>query len=145
MTTPPNSGQPTPRTSNTPPSNPTNAANQTITPMPAPSSVNAPHFKGKHVTEFLDSLELHATAVQIDLNSLPRHVLQYCSRKVRYTIESAPHWKQSDWAATHAYLIKLYGLNDRKHHFTMEKFRKWVDEYSDRKSFSNVQDVDWYY
>ena len=110
--------------------------------MPAPSSVNAPHFKGKRVTEFLDSLELHAAAAQIDLNSLPRHVLRYCGRKVRYTIESAPHWRQNDWAATRTYLTKLYGSNDRKRHFTMEKFRKWVDEYSDRKSFSNVQDVD---
>ena len=27
----------------------------------------------------------------------------------------------------------------------MEKFRKWVDKYSNRKSFGNMQDVDQYY
>lgn len=95
--------------------------------------------------EFLDSLELHATAAQIDLNDLPQHVLQYCGHKVCYTIELAPYWKQNDWVGTHAYLIKLYGSNDCRCHFTMEKFWKWVDEHSDRKSFSNVQDVDQYY
>ena len=83
--------------------------------------------------EFL-TFELHVTATQIDLNSLPWHMLQYGGCKVWYMIKSALHWKQNDWAAVCAYLIRLYRLNNHRCHFTMEKFWKWVDEHSDRKA-----------
>jgi hypothetical protein len=43
--------------------------------IPTPGSPNAPHFKGERVTDFLDSLEAHATAAYIPYMSLPGFVL----------------------------------------------------------------------
>jgi len=69
-----------------------------IMPMPTPSSPGAPRFKGEHVNDFLDSLEVHANSAEVDLNDLPSYVLCYCSRHVKYVIEVATYWSQHDWA-----------------------------------------------
>ena len=121
------------------------AASRVLTPMPTPGSPNAPYFKGEHVDDFLDSLEVHAGAADVALNDLPAFVLRYCHRRVRYVIESAPHWAQHDWAATREYLVKLYGSNDRKPHVSLDKLRKWVKRHTERKAFTHVQQADRYY
>jgi len=66
-----------------------------IRPMPTPGCPDAPLFKGKHVTDFLDSLEAHATAANVPLNDLPAYVLRYCHLRVRNIIDSSPHWLDS--------------------------------------------------
>jgi len=81
--------------------------------MPAPGSPDAPLFKGKYVTDFLDTLEALASSSHTPFNDLPRYVLRYCHRRVHYIIEPAPFWTQNDWPAARAYLIKLYGSSDR--------------------------------
>jgi hypothetical protein len=116
-----------------------------ILPMPIPGLDDAPKFKGKRVTDFLDELEYHASVAQISCNDLPGHVLRYCSRKVRFTVEAAPCWTQNDWPAACAYLIKLYGSNDRKPRITIDKFRKWIKHHSRDQDFKSLQDVDEYY
>ncbi|KAF8221139.1 hypothetical protein L208DRAFT_1329924 [Tricholoma matsutake] len=57
-------------------------------------SLNAPHFKGKCVDNFLDSLKVHADSAEISHNDLPVHILQYCHQQVCYVIELAAHWTQ---------------------------------------------------
>ena len=116
-----------------------------VTPMPTPGSLHAPLFKGEHVNDFLDSLEVFADSAQVNHNDLPAYVLRYCSRRVRYVIESASVWSQHDWAAARTYLIKLYGSNDKKRHTTPDKLRKWTKKHSEKKAFSRLQDVDRYY
>ncbi|KAF8233236.1 hypothetical protein L208DRAFT_1267694 [Tricholoma matsutake] len=113
--------------------------------MPTPGSLHAPLFKGERVTDFLDSLEVFANSAQVDLNNLPVYVLCYCNCCIRYVIESASIWSQHDWAATRAYLIKLYGSNDKKQHTTPDKFCKWTKKQSGKKAFTHLQDVDHYY
>jgi hypothetical protein len=93
---------------------------QFVMPMPASNSPNAPVFKGKRVNDFLDTLEALATTSLVDFNDLPAYVLRYCHRRVRDVIEEAPHWIQRDWNATRAYLIKLYGSNDRQPHVSAD-------------------------
>jgi len=51
-------------------------------PMPMPGTPSAPLFKGKHVEDFLDSLEQHADSMRIDHNHLPPYILRYCHTKV---------------------------------------------------------------
>ena len=116
-----------------------------VTPMPTPSSPGAPRFKGECVNEFLDSLEVHANSAEVDLNDLPSYVLRYCSRRVKYVIEVATCWSQYDWAVARAYLIKLYGSNDKKQHITSDKLRRWIKKHSMKKAFNSLQDVDRYY
>jgi hypothetical protein len=121
------------------------AASRVLTPMPTPGSPNAPYFKGERVNDFLDSLEVHADAADVAHNDLPAYVLRYCHRQVRYVIDSAAHWNQHDWAATRAYLVKLYGSNDRKPHISPDKLRRWVKRHAGRKAFTRVQHADRYY
>jgi hypothetical protein len=116
-----------------------------IYPMPVPGTPNAPLFKGKYVSDFLDTLEALASSSQIPFEHLPGYVLRYCHRRVRDVIEAAPHWTQPDWAVTRAYLIKLYGSNDRKPHISADKVRKWIKHHSRDQTFNSLQDVDQYY
>ncbi|KAF8889915.1 hypothetical protein BD779DRAFT_1428928, partial [Infundibulicybe gibba] len=75
----------------------------------------------------------------------PGFLLRYCSRKVRNVIEEAPHWSQRDWAGARAYLLDLYGSNDRAPRCTPDKLRRWSKRYAGRGVFNCVQDVDRYY
>jgi hypothetical protein len=113
--------------------------------MPIPGTPNAPLFKGKYVTDFLDTLEALASSSQIPFDELPRYILRYCHRRVRYVIEPAPLWTENDWPAARAYLVKLYGSNDRKPCITPDKFRKWIKHHSRNQNFKSLQDVDQYY
>ena len=116
-----------------------------VIPMPTPRSPNAPFFKGERVTDFLDCLEAHATAANVQFNDLPAYVLRYCHRHVRNIIDSSNHWTQHDWATTRSYLVDLYGSNDRKPKNSPERLRKWVKFHADTYVFSRLQDVDRYY
>ena len=91
-----------------------------VLPMPTPGSPNAPLFKGRRVTDFLDSLEAHAAAANIPLNDLPAYVLRYCHLRVRNIIESLMIWIQHDWAAARSHLVDLYGLSDRKPRISLD-------------------------
>lgn len=51
------------------------AALRIITPMPTPGAHNAPYFKGKHMNNFLDSLEVHVDSTDIQHNDLPAYIL----------------------------------------------------------------------
>ena len=46
-------------------------------PMPTPGTSQAPYFKGKRVTDFLESLEVHVSAAQIAFDQLPKYILRY--------------------------------------------------------------------
>jgi hypothetical protein len=67
-------------------------ASMLVIPMPTPGSPNMPHFKGKHITDFLDSLEAHAMATNVQFNDLPAYDLHYCHRHVRNIMEYSTHW-----------------------------------------------------
>ena len=114
-------------------------------PMPTPGSPNAPLFKGQRVTDFLDSLEAHATAANIALNNLPAFVLRYCHRRVRNIINTSTIWTQHDWTAARSHLIKLYGSNDQKLKSSPNRLRKWVKLHTETCSITRLQDVDRYY
>ena len=113
--------------------------------MPTPRSPDAPLFKGKRVTDFLDSLEAHATAANLPLNDLPSYVLRYCHRRVRDIIDSSTIWTQHDWTAARSHLIELYGSSDRKPRISSDRLRKWVGLHAETGSISSLQDVDRYY
>ena len=59
-------------------------------PMPTPGASGAPKFKGKCVSDFLDSLEQHADSACIPHSLLPGYVLRYCHTKVRTVIGASP-------------------------------------------------------
>jgi hypothetical protein len=52
-------------------------------PMLTPGMSQVPYFKGKHVTDFLESLKAHASAAQISFNQLPGYILRYSHSSVK--------------------------------------------------------------
>jgi len=114
-------------------------------PMPTPGSPNMPHFKGEHVTDFLDALKAHAMAANIPQHNLPAYILRYCHRCIQQIIESAPHWTEHDWAATQTYLTKLYASSDHKPKVSPDHLRKWVSIHAEGRTFAKLQDIDQYY
>jgi len=81
-------------------------------PMPTPGVPGAPKFKGKHVSDFLDSLEQHADSTRVSHSLLPGYVLRYCHNKVRIVIGSWPLLTGDDWVETRVHLTDLYRSND---------------------------------
>ena len=81
-------------------------------PMPTPGTLGAPKFKGKRVSDFLDTLEQHADSARVPHLLLPGYVLRYCHSKVRMVIGSSPLLSGDDWVSTRVYLDDLYGSND---------------------------------
>ena len=116
-----------------------------VLPMPTPGSPTAPFVKGRRVTDFLDSLEAHATVANIPLNDLPAYVLRYCHRRVCNIIDLSTHWTQHDWAAARSHLVDLYGSGDQKPRVSADRLRKWIRLHADTRSISRLQDVDRYY
>ena len=114
-------------------------------PMPTPGTSQAPHFKGKCITDFLESLEAHALAAQIPLEQLPGHVQRYCHSSVKRVIESNEVFKGNSWAATRTFLVNLYGSSDKALVLTADKLWAWIKEHAEDASITQLKDVDKYY
>ncbi|GLB40078.1 hypothetical protein LshimejAT787_0705880 [Lyophyllum shimeji] len=115
------------------------------TPMPTAGTPNAPFFKGKGIQDFLDSLEQHADQARINHDRLPQYILRYCHPRVRKVIEGEPLWAGSDWASCSAYLVDLYGSNDKTPPHTPERLRLWTDKHGEVGRIASIQDVDKYF
>jgi len=81
-------------------------------PMPTPGTPGTPKFKGKHVSDFLDSLEQHVDSAQVSHSLLPGYVLRYCHPKVWMVIGASDFLTGDDWVATRVFLDDLYGSNN---------------------------------
>ena len=93
--------------------------------MPTPRTPTAPHFKGKHVQDFLDSLEQHADSARVPHSQLPRYVLRYCHTKVRIVIEGSAVWNGDDWVSARNFLADLYSSNDSIPINSPDRLRQW--------------------
>src|ERR1700759_4126213 len=98
--------------SNTPPSTMTHTA-VPIIPMPTPGTGKAPYFKGKRVTDFLDSLEVHASAAQVAFSFLLSHILRYCHSSVRKVVENDTCISGVDWQAVRDLFTNLYSSSNK--------------------------------
>jgi len=94
-------------------------------PMPTPGMPGAPKFKGKHVSDFLDSLEQHADSARVPHSLLPGYILQYCHTKVMVVISASPFLSGDDWVATRVFLDDLYGSNDSVPPNSPDRLRQW--------------------
>jgi len=94
-------------------------------PMPMPGTPTAPLFKGKHVEDFLDSLEQHADSTRIPHNHLPSYILCYCHTKVCKVINGSALLSGDDWVATRTHLLDFYGLNNEVPANSLDRLQQW--------------------
>jgi len=114
-------------------------------PMPTPATPTAPLFKGKHVEDFLDSLEQHADSARVPHSHLPGYVLHYCHMKVRIVIEGSNVWAGDDWVAARTFLVDLYGSNDSIPVNSPDHLRQWCLKHGESGIVLSRRDVDKYY
>ena len=114
-------------------------------PMPTPGASGAPKFKGKRVSDFLDSLEQHADSACIPHSLLPGYVLRYCHTKVRTVIGASPLLSGDDWVSTRVFLDDLYGSNDSVPLNSPDRLRQWCSKHGETGNISSRKDVDKYY
>ncbi|KAF8634385.1 hypothetical protein AX17_004207 [Amanita inopinata Kibby_2008] len=114
-------------------------------PMPTPGSPHAPHFKGKRVRDFLDSLEAHALAAHLPNERLSQYVLRYCHSSIKRVIESSVEIGEGDWTCVREYMIDLYSSNDKTPPITSDRLRAWVRQHANKTVFKSEKDVDKYY
>ena len=114
-------------------------------PMPTPGTPTAPDFKGKHVQDFLDSLEQHADSTQVPQSQLPRYVLRYCHTKVRIIIEGSAVWNGDDWVSARNFLADLYSSNDSIPINSPDRLCQWCLKHGESGIVLSWRDVDKYY
>jgi len=113
-------------------------------PMPTPGTPGAPKFKGKRVSDFLDSLEQHADSARVPHAMLPGYVLRYCHAKVRMVISASPFLSGDDWVATRVFLDDLYGSNDSVPLNSPDRLRQWCSKHGETGNITSQKDVDKY-
>jgi len=114
-------------------------------PMPTPGTPTTPNFKGKHVEDFLDSLEQHADSAQVLHLQLPGYVLRYCHMKVRIVIEGAKFWAGDDWVAVRTFLSDLYSSNDSIPVNSPDRLCQWSSKHGESGIVLSRRDMDKYY
>ena len=114
-------------------------------PMPTPGTPTAPHFKGKRVEDFLDSLEQHADSARVPHSQLPGYVLRYCHMKVRIVIEGSNVWAGDDWVTARTFLADLYSSNDSIPVNSPDRLRQWSLKHGESGIVLSRRDVDKYY
>ena len=114
-------------------------------PMPMPGTPGAPKFKGKHVSDFLDSLEQHADSARVAHSLLPGYVLRYCHTKVQMVIGASKLLSGDDWVSTRVYLTDLYGSNDSIPPNSPDRLRHWCASHGESGIIASRKDVDKYY
>ena len=114
-------------------------------PMPTPGTPGAPKFKGKRVSDFLDTLEQHADSARVPHSLLPGYVLRYCHSKVQMVIGSSPLLSGDDWVSTRVYLDDLYRSNDAIPLNSPDRLRQWCSKHGKSGNLTSRKDVDKYY
>ena len=114
-------------------------------PMPTPGTPSAPHFRGKRVEDFLDSLEQHADSARVPHSQLPGYVLRYCHMKVRVVIEGSVIWAGDDWVKARTFLADLYSSNDAIPVNSPDRLRQWSLKHGESGMMLSRRDVDKYY
>ena len=114
-------------------------------PMPTPGTAGAPKFKGKRVSDFLDSLKQHADSARVPHSQLPGYVLRYCHPKVRMVISASKLLTGDDWVSTRVYLDDLYGSNDSVPLNSPDRLRQWCTNHGESGIIISRRDVDKYY
>ena len=114
-------------------------------PMPTPGTPSAPHFRGKRVEDFLDSLEQHADSARVPHSQLPGYVLRYCHMKVRVVIEGSVIWAGDDWVKARTFLADLYSSNDAIPVNLPDRLRQWSLKHGESGMMLSQRDVDKYY
>ena len=114
-------------------------------PMPTPGMPGAPKFKGKNVSDFLDSLKQHTDSARVLHSLLPGYVLRYCHTKVRMVIGASKLLAGDDWVATRVYLTDLYGSNDSIPPNSPDRLRHWCASHGESGIIASRKDVDKYY
>jgi hypothetical protein len=125
-----------------------------IIPMPVPGTPGAPHFDGKDVREYLDTIEAHALRAGItDKDKMVNYILNYASVKVhkniRYLQEFDKDIEEGEtdmrtWVKASAKLIALYRSLDESDDVTMVDLEKFLEKHSKTQEFRGKKDINEY-
>ncbi|KAI0029455.1 hypothetical protein K488DRAFT_88716 [Vararia minispora EC-137] len=117
--------------------------------MPIASSKGAPHFKGKRVNSFLQSLKECAERAGKTLDEVVHYIPRYCSDEVRYAIENlAPFQKGTgSWADAKLLLLDMFDAIDKPPTVSMQTLQNLVSKTARTASveFRTLADTQQYY
>lgn len=113
--------------------------------MPHSRSAGVPVFKGKHLSNFLDSLAFHVEQAQIDQDNLPKMVLCYCSLSICKVLQGTSCFQGCSWMAVVEYMTKLYSSSDKMPPASADHLHTWVTEHTSNGSIGSTQSIDRYF
>ncbi len=105
---------------------------------------NAPRFKGKHVEEFITSLEDIANANTVDVKHLPKAVVRYASTKVKSVLEAEVAFEGEDWDIAKERLRYIFGSLTHTHKPDPRKLRKFAELSAANNSVTSLVTLDQY-
>ncbi|KAJ3474307.1 hypothetical protein NLI96_g12533 [Meripilus lineatus] len=118
---------------------------QNIVSMPQPGTRNAPCFKGKYPSDFIENFHAATKAAGIPDNDLPKLVLRYCVPNVRMVIKNDIAFSGVDWKAASERLIFLYDSGDAKVKAHPERLNKFVLKCAKKKVVKGSKTLDLYH
>ncbi|RDX42281.1 hypothetical protein OH76DRAFT_1488785 [Lentinus brumalis] len=112
--------------------------------LPLREDKKAPRFKGKHVEEFITSLEHLADVNTVEDKHLPKAVVRYASSRVKSVLEAEVAFEGEDWALAKERLRYIFGSLTRMHKPEPRKLRKFVEESAAGSSVTSLVTLDQY-
>ncbi|RDX40169.1 hypothetical protein OH76DRAFT_1366643 [Lentinus brumalis] len=112
--------------------------------LPLREDKKAPRFKGKHVEEFITSLEHLADVNTVEDKHLPKAVVRYASSKVKSVLEAEVAFEGEDWVLAKERLRYIFGSLTRTHKPEPRKLRKFVEESAAESSVTSLVTLDHY-
>ncbi|RDX46646.1 hypothetical protein OH76DRAFT_1528166 [Lentinus brumalis] len=112
--------------------------------LPLKDDKNAPRFKGKHVEEFITSLEDIANANTVEVKQLPKAVVRYASSKVKSVLEAEVAFEGDDWDIAKERLRYIFGSLTHTHKPDPRKLRKFAELSAANNSVTSLVTLDQY-
>ncbi|PIL33949.1 hypothetical protein GSI_03657 [Ganoderma sinense ZZ0214-1] len=113
--------------------------------FPSPSDRKAPKFKGKHVEDFIQEIDLLAALHSVPATELPKACVRYMSKKVKQIISAEPAFQGVDWDVACVRLRALFGSASGTHRCSPSKLRKFVDEWQRDNPINSEESLDDYW
>ncbi|KAI0026608.1 hypothetical protein K488DRAFT_65748 [Vararia minispora EC-137] len=117
-----------------------------IKPMPLPGSREAPHFKGKRVRDFIDSVNDCITRSGGDADNNVHYLVRYSSTQVRYSLENLEEFKAGlgNWDKAVKILKDMYGARDEPPRANLLMLQSLVQRTAS-SDFTSLKDAQKYY
>jgi hypothetical protein len=111
-------------------------------PMPMPSSEQAPRFKGSNLRSFLDDYDMAADGARWTSRQKCKNIYKYCTGSTRNFVRKLEARRDGDWNGTVKALMEFYPPDDKRDKCSRERLERFARK---KRTISNKEHFSRYY